>query len=121
MQVYLRPEPDGPVYGFLVALADEDGARPCQPRPRARAAQPEMVGGAWQPTETGYALTLRVDAAGVAVRAAATPIGFDLLVNEMHPGRLRRAGQLVWSGGGGWVYLRGDRQPADAFGTLELA
>jgi hypothetical protein len=48
-------------------------------------------------------------------------LGFDLLVNEAHPGRLRRAGQLVWSGGGGWVYLRGDRQDPAAFGTLELA
>jgi hypothetical protein len=27
---------------------------------------------------------------------------------------------LVWSGGGGWVYLRGDRQPETAFGILEL-
>jgi len=45
---------------------------------------------------------------------------FDLLVNEMRPDRLRRAGQLVWSGGGGWVYLRGDRQSAAAFGMLEL-
>jgi hypothetical protein len=39
----------------------------------------------------------------------------------MHPGRLRRAGQLVWSGGGGWVYLRGDRQSPEALGVLELA
>ena len=33
---------------------------------------------------------------------------------------LVRGGQLVWSGGGGWVYLRGDRQSADAFGIVEL-
>jgi hypothetical protein len=38
----------------------------------------------------------------------------------MHPERLRRAGQLVWSGGGGWAYLQGDRQAAESFGTLEL-
>ena len=34
--------------------------------------------------------------------------------------RLRRAGQLVWSGGGGWVYLRGDRQERARFGVLEM-
>jgi hypothetical protein len=38
----------------------------------------------------------------------------------MQPGRERRAGQLVWSGGGGWVYLRGDRQSAADLGRLEL-
>jgi hypothetical protein len=47
-------------------------------------------------------------------------IDFDLLVNRMLPGRMRRAGQLVWSGGGGWVWLRGDRQDPARFGTLEL-
>ena len=35
-------------------------------------------------------------------------------------GVLRRAGQLAWSGGGGWVYLRGDRQDPSALGMLEL-
>ncbi|HZA93320.1 MAG TPA: hypothetical protein VE420_11890, partial [Gemmatimonadales bacterium] len=47
-------------------------------------------------------------------------IEFDLLINEMQPERLRRAGQLVWSGGGGWVWLRGVRQDPSRFGTLEL-
>ena len=42
-------------------------------------------------------------------------------MNRMRPGRERRAGQLVWSGGGGWVYLRGDRQDPARFGVLELA
>jgi hypothetical protein len=47
-------------------------------------------------------------------------IEFDLLVNCIEPGRDRRSGQLVWSGGGGWVYLRGDRQDPASFGVLEL-
>jgi len=29
-------------------------------------------------------------------------------------------GQLVWSGGNGWVFLRGDRQDPERFGVLEL-
>src|ERR1043166_1992857 len=47
-------------------------------------------------------------------------LGFDLLVNEMLPGRERRAGQLVWSGGAVWVYLQGDRHDPSRFGVLVL-
>ncbi len=119
VQLYLLPEPDGPVYGFLVALADDHGGIRVS-RTSGSAADPSMVTGAWQPTGTGYSLALRVTLPEWHPRGGDV-LGFDLLVNEAHPGRLRRAGQLVWSGGGGWVYLRGDRQPADAFGTLELA
>ncbi len=119
VQLYLVPEPDGPVYGFLVALADERGGIRVSPT-SGSAAKPAMVTGSWQPTGTGYSLSLRVTLPEWHPRGGDV-LGFDLLVNEAHPGRLRRAGQLVWSGGGGWVYLRGDRQPADAFGRLELA
>jgi len=117
VQVYLRPEAGGPVYGFLAALADGG-------RVRARvtsdaAGEPDMVAGSWRPTEAGYSLSLAITVPGWHVRGG-DEIGFDILVNEMRPGRLRRAGQLVWSGGGGWVYLRGDRQPDDRFGILEL-
>jgi len=47
-------------------------------------------------------------------------VRFDLLVNEMPHRRPRRAGQLVRSGGNGWVWLRGDRQDVDRMGVLEL-
>jgi len=119
VQLYLLPEPDGPVYGFLVALADDQGGIRVS-RTSGSAADPSMVTGAWQPTGTGYSLALRLTLPEWHPHGG-DALGFDLLVNEAHPGRLRRAGQLVWSGGGGWVYLRGDRQPAGAFGTLELA
>jgi hypothetical protein len=118
LQIYLRPENGGPVYGFLVALADESGVIRVSPT-SGDAGQAEMVTGGWRPTGTGYSIALRVALPDWSPRGGDV-LGFDLLVNEMHPGRLRRAGQLVWSGGGGWVYLRGDRQPADALGTLEL-
>ena len=118
VQVYLRPDPEGAVYGFLVVPADEDGALRLHPATGC-AGDPGMVTGAWQRTEAGYSMTLRIGLPDWPVRGGVR-FPFDLLVNEMRPGRLRRAGQLVWSGGGGWVYLRGDRQPAAGFGMLEL-
>jgi hypothetical protein len=118
LQIYLRPEASGPVYGFLVVPADDQGTVRVRPTSDS-AGSVEMVTGAWQATETGWSMSLRIALPEWSPRGGDV-LGFDLLVNEMHPDRLRRAGQLVWSGGGGWVYLRGDRQPADAFGTLEL-
>jgi len=118
LQVYLRPESDGPVYGFLVVPSDESGGI----RVRATSGSEgtsEMVTGAWQRTDTGWSTALRIALPDWSPRGGDV-LGFDLIVNEMRPDRLRRAGQLVWSGGGGWVYLRGDRQAAESFGTLEL-
>jgi hypothetical protein len=65
----------------------------------------------WRRTPTGWQLLGRInrDALGVAD----APFGLDVIVNEMPPWRERRRGQLVLSGGGGWAYLRGDRQDAD--------
>jgi hypothetical protein len=118
LQLYLRPEPQGPVYGLLIVPSERDGGI------RVRTisdttGSPDMVTGAWQATGTGYSLTLRIALPDWSPRGGET-LGFDFIVNEMHPDRLRRAGQLAWSGGGGWVYLRGDRQAAESFGTLVL-
>jgi hypothetical protein len=78
-----------------------------------------MVRGAWQPSEQGYTLTVALALPGWSLPPGAE-IEFDLLVNRIEEGRERRSGQLVWSGGGGWVYLRGDRQDPAALGVLEL-
>jgi len=77
--------------------------------------------GRWSPSEDGYLMTLRLAHPDFAHQAPGTRIGFELVVNEMRPDRLRRAGQLAWSGGGGWVYLRGDRIHHSELGLLELA
>jgi hypothetical protein len=118
VQLYLRPSPDAPVYGFLVALASETGAIRVHPAGEA-AGTADMVQGAWQRTESGYSLSLTVTVPEWQPRSG-DAIDFDLLINRAEPDRLRRAGQLVWSGGGGWVYLRGDRQDPARFGVLEL-
>lgn len=120
LQLYLRlPAEDAPVYGFLIVPSTGNSSL------RARATSgtpgdPDMVQGAWAPTEQGYRITLAVAAPGWAEAYSGIRVDFDLLVNHIGPGRLRRAGQLIWSGGGGWVWLRGDRQDPAAFGALEL-
>ncbi|HEY9505863.1 MAG TPA: hypothetical protein VIQ27_07825, partial [Gemmatimonadales bacterium] len=118
VQLYVRPAADRPIYGLLVVPSGDDGSV----RARAvagTAGDPGMVRGAWRPTAGGYSLTV-----GIALPewspVPGAEIGFDLLVNRIEEGRERRSGQLVWSGGGGWVYLRGDRQDPSALGVLEL-
>ena len=118
VQLYLRPEPGGPVYGFLV-VPDAAGGGIRVHAASGTAGHPDMVCGAWVRTETGYTVTLAVAPPGWEPHSGDEP-GFDILVNRMTPDRDRRAGQLVWSGGGGWVYLRGDRQDPSSFGVLEL-
>jgi len=78
------------------------------------------VGGGWHRTDTGYCVTVAIPWPAGAYPHAGGRVSFDLIINEMLPGRLRRVGQLVWSGGGGWVWLRGDRQDPSRFGILEL-
>ncbi len=80
-----------------------------------------MVTGAWSTADVGYSVTLALSLPGWELRQSGDRIAFDLLVNEMLPDRERRSGQLVWSGGSGWVWLRGDRQDPERFGELELA
>ena len=79
------------------------------------------VRGTWIPTDTGYRVTLAITPPDWGEMVASARLDFDLIVNEMRSGRTRRAGQLVWSGGGGWVWLRGDRQDPARYGILELA
>ncbi len=78
------------------------------------------VRGSWRRTDRGYGVTVAVPWPAGAYPHAGGRVNFDLIINEMLPGRLRRVGQLVWSGGGGWVWLRGDRQDPARFGVLEL-
>jgi hypothetical protein len=119
LQIYLKLPMEERPAGFLVVPSTEEGA--LHTRAIAGfAGTPDMVEGSWSPTENGYRVTLALKPPGWSDVRLGDQIDFDLLVNEMQPDRLRRAGQLVWSGGGGWVWLRGDRQDPSRFGTLEL-
>ena len=119
IQLYLSIPGDDTVVGLLMVPSTEAGELIARGIAGTEGS-PAMVRGSWQPTEAGYRITAAISLPGWSVRRTGEHIGFDLLVNEMQPGRLRRAGQLVWSGGGGWVWLRGDRQDPRRFGTLEL-
>jgi len=99
------PDPDSP--SLQAHSVPETGAR-------------GEVRGAWRATDTGYRITCAVSPPGWPP-AGDEPVLLDLIVNEMREGRQRRLGQLVWTGGGGWAYLRGDRQEADRAGRLVLA
>ena len=79
------------------------------------------VQGSWQMANRGYRVTLALAPEWWAEASLGREVELDLIVNEMRPGRERRAGQLVWTGGGGWVWLRGDRQDPSRFGRLLLA
>jgi len=129
LQVYLAPAvgPSGhdgvaPV-GYLI-VPNEDGhtvrASPTTDTRAHPAANPAQVRGGWRRTDTGYCVTVAIPWPPGAYPHAGGRVRFDLIVNEMLPGRLRRVGQLVWSGGGGWVWLRGDRQDPGRFGVVEL-
>ena len=81
---------------------------------------PVEASATWEETDDGYRLTMALVPPFWNDAVFARKLRFDLIVNEMRPGRERRAGQLTWSGGGGWVWLRGDRQDASRLGILEL-
>ena len=117
VQVYYRMD-DAPVIGYLIrpgdngtlivrAIGDE----------AASLAQPS---GGWQRTKKGYRLTFALPCQELDSFRLQGRFTFDVVVNEMQRDRVRRAGQLAWSGGHGWVYLRGDRFDPEQFGVLEF-
>jgi hypothetical protein len=79
-------------------LVPDGGSVRVRPIDGWRSAQ--SVAATWRAVGTGYEMTIDLPV---------IPDAIDVIVNEMPRGRERRRGQLVLSGGGGFVYLRGDR------------
>lgn len=119
IQVYFQLPGEGTAHGLLVIPSSQANELTVRPVAEMAGAEDSFTG-SWQPTKTGYTITLGLTPVGWSRYRPEDEIGFDLLVNQMLPDRMRRAGQLVWSGGGGWVWLRGDRQDPARFGILEL-
>jgi hypothetical protein len=121
LQVYVAGEQGaGSSYVGYLIVPDKDGRAVRAAPTTDSAAEPSGVEGGWRRTERGYRVTVRVPWPAEARPHVGGRVGFDLIINEMLPGRVRRAGQLVWSGGNGWVWLRGDRQDPARFGVLEF-
>lgn len=76
------------------------------------------VAASWTPTDDGYAVVVTMRTSRRLTRGARFPL--QVVVNEMYPDRIRRAGQLVLSGGGGTVYLRGDREDPRNAAAVEV-
>jgi hypothetical protein len=116
LQLYLRFSADDAVYGWLVVPSTRGDL--VVRAVSDSAADASWARGSWQPTEGGYTMSFAVTPPGWTIPHAGDTVEFDLLINRMLPDRARRVGQLVWSGGGGWVWLRGDRQDPERFGLL---
>ena len=72
----------------------------------------------WRKTATGYQMLISCDVGEQISRGQEFLV--NLVVNEMLAERERRAGQLALVGGGGWVYLRGDRESAAVAAIAEV-
>ena len=91
--------------GWLIVPDPDDEARLKVSAVAGTDAAPEMVEGAWRPTDRGYRITCAIE-----LSDEVGDIGFDLCVNRIRDGRERRTAQLVWSGAqGSRLYLAGDR------------
>jgi len=77
-----------------------------------------QLSGTWRRTAAGYVMLLQFDAGAEFVTGE--QVLLQVVVNEMQPGRWRRAGQLALVGGGGWIYLRGDRESPAAAAMAEV-
>jgi hypothetical protein len=114
--------PPPPAAGYLIVPNEDTHALRAALTTDSHAAGVDAarVRGAWCRTDAGYRVTVAIPWPDGVHPHPGGRVRFDLIINEMLPGRQRRVGQLVWSGGGGWVWLRGDRQDAARFGILEL-
>ena len=111
VQVYVGRD----VWAGYVALPDLESGTVRVRAVAGTAGDPDAVTGTSERTSDGYAMTLRIPV-GAPLRCG-EHLRFTATVNEMVPGRVRRSGQLALAGGG-WVWLRGDREsPA---GALEV-
>ena len=122
VQVYIARDEEGETdqgVGYLI-VPQSDGRELRVRATSHTSGSPQDVQGAWRRVARGFRVTLAVAWPEWQRAHVGGRVRFDLLVNEMLPGRLRRAGQLVWSGGNGWVWLRGDRQDVARMGVLEL-
>ena len=112
LHVIVPASPAEPAREFtwvLVPEADTDRVRITS---RAVGAPAPALHASWQHTSGGYALRAAIPRSSLGGRSDTFLLG--VIVNETSATRERRRGQLVLGGSDGeFVYLRGDRLPAD--------
>src|SRR3989454_3392866 len=101
VQLYLRDVDSAATFGYLVVPEPADGRRVRVRGAGESPGDPSGVRGGWRRTDTGYRLTVAIAWPGPFRAHFGGRIGFDLIVNEMLPGRERRAGEAGCVGGGG--------------------
>lgn len=112
VQLYLGALRDrGRYYAWILVPEGDEGR--VRVTPRAAFGPAVSLAASARLTPTGWSLRTVFPRAALAASQGFT---LDVIVNEIAPGRERRRGQLVLSGGRDeWIYLRGDRQdPARA-------
>ena len=103
--------------GFVL-VPDPDSERVYIRAVAGTAADTRRLKATWHKTDGGYRMALQFDT-GRPVRRG-DQFAINLAVNEMRSGHERRTGQLALSGGG-WVYLRGDRESPHSAVVVEIA
>src|SRR3989441_2889092 len=109
IQVYLRVAEEGAMMGWLIVPEGRDAGRLRVRGAGGTAGGPEMIRGAWRRTDPGYRITAAIAPPDWRRSHVGGRVGFDRIVNDVCPGRVRRAGPLVWGGGGGRGRLPGGR------------
>ena len=105
---------------FTWLMVPEAGTDRVRITDRAAGAIAPELRASWHATERGYAIIAVVPRAALSTPDRAFRLG--VIVNETSPDRERRRGQLVLGGADGeFVYLRGDRLPADRHLAFVLA
>jgi hypothetical protein len=105
---------------FTWVMVPEAGTDRVRITSRAAGAIAPELRASWHVTERGYTIVAALPRAALTTPDRAFRLG--LVVNETSPDRERRRGQLVLGGGGGeFVYLRGDRLPAEGHLAFVLA
>ncbi len=104
--------------GYLVL--PQTGAQKVRVRPVGGTVdRGEELSGEWCRTSGGYRVLAVYEAGEHFVTGERFAV--NVVVNEMKPDRERRAGQLALAGGGGWVYLKGDRESPDVAAIAEVS